>query len=186
MKFGIFAAFSVLAMVVTGCSAVRVIDHNGGQNYYDGAFEFATMDGKINTYIAGAPFQNPGPNFAKSVTSMMYGSTFGRNVNYVPSKPNADKYGFHIVITFNAVDPISVEDICQDAAQVKYQPNRETTSMQGVFCQGGYPLSYASGYVGGLSGPSDPRLSQLVKEVALAMIPRYDDRNSSGGEGPLP
>jgi len=40
--------------------------------------------------------------------------------------------------------------------------------------------------VDSLTGPSDPKYHTLVKEVALVMIPRYDDSNSSGGEGALP
>lgn len=186
MKLRTLAAVSVFAALVAGCSQVRVIDYNGGQNYYDGAFEYATQDGKINTYVAGSPFSNTGPKFNTSITSMMYGSTFGRDVNFVAAKPNTEPYGFHIVVAFNAVNPLGVDDICRDATQVKSQPNLKTTSMLGVFCQGGYPLSYANGYVSNLTGPADRRLGELVREVALAMIPRYDDYNSSGGEGILP
>lgn len=182
MKLRTLGAVSVIATLTAGCSAVRVIDYNGGQNYYDGAFEFATQSGKINTYIAGAPFSTVGGSYKFSITSMMYAATFGRKVNFVATKPNTEKYGFHIVVAFNVVNPLGVDDICQDATQIKSQPNLNTTSMLGVFCQGGYPLSYANGYVSGLTGSADPKFARLVREVALAMIPRYDDQNSSGGE----
>lgn len=182
MKLGKLAAFSVLAGLVAGCSNVLVTDYSGGQNYYDGAFEYATKDGSINTYIAGAPFLSPGPEFKNTVISNLYGATLGRNVNFIDAKPNTERYGFHIVVAFNTTNPLGADDICRDATSVKSKPNLETTTMFGVFCQGGHPLSYASGTVGGLKGPSDPKLAELVREVALAMIPRYDDFNSSGGE----
>ena len=168
----------VLGAVSAGCTTVRVIDHDGGQNYYDGAFEFATKEGKINTHVAGTPFLATADDFNNQVTTIIYGANFGKNVNYIPSPPNTDKYGYHIVIAFNVVEPVSIEDICQNAGPVKFEPGRDTTSMQGIFCQGAYPLSYASGYVSGLTGPSDPNFTTLLREVALAMIPRYDDYKS--------
>ena len=112
---------------------------------------------------------------------MLYGSTLGKEVKFESSKPNADKYAFHVVVTFNTQNPLSVADICEDATQVKSRPNLQTTSMMSIFCQGGYPISYSRGYVDGLTGPQDPKLAKLVREVALSMIPRYDDHRSGGG-----
>ena len=182
MKLRTLTTMLVFVTLIAGCSQVRVLDYNGGQNYYDGAFEFATQDGKINTYIAGSPFSSPDPKFKKTIISNMYGATFRRNVNFVDTTPNTERYGFHIVVAFNAINPLGVDDICRNATEVKSRPNLKTTSMIGIFCQGGHPLSYASGYVSGLTGPNDPKFSELVREVALAMIPRYDDEHSSGGE----
>ncbi|MGZ0246603.1 MAG: hypothetical protein ACKVH1_11710 [Alphaproteobacteria bacterium] len=53
MKLCSLGAFLVVAGLATGCSSVRVIDHEGGQNYYEGAFEFATLDGTIRTHVVG-------------------------------------------------------------------------------------------------------------------------------------
>lgn len=180
MNFRTFIAISLLGAISAGCTGVRVIDASGGQNYYDGAFELATIDGKINTYVAGTPFSDISNSFTNSVISTMYGSNFGKNVNFVATKPNTAKYGFHIVVVFNGADPVGVGDICQDAGKIKTEPNRRTTSMLAVFCQGGFPISYAEGYVAGLKTPTDPKFRDLVRQVAFAMIPGYDDHRSSG------
>lgn len=180
MNLRTVAALSLVLGLSAGCSVVRVIEYTGSQNYYDGAFEYATQDGKINTYVAGTPFPTADPEFKNKITSIMYGANFGREVNFVPAKPNVDKHAFHIVVTFNPDERLSFADLCENAAQTKSQPGRETTSMKGVFCQGSHPLSFASGYVSGLTGPADPKLVSLVREVALAMIPRYDDEIDSG------
>ncbi len=180
MKFRSLVIISLLAALSGGCSTVRIVDLGGGQNYYDGAFEFATKDGKINTHVVGSPFSAAAGNFKNTVTSMMYGSTFGRNVKFVSSPPNTEKYRFHVVVTFNVTRSINMADLCENPTRLKSDPTRKTTSMEAIFCQGGYPLSYASGYVSGLTGPSDPRFAQLVREVTLSMIPRYDDTRSSG------
>ena len=165
MKIRSLIATCLFAAVSAGCNTVRIIDHSGGMNYYDGAFE---------------PFFGTGADTKNITTSMMYGATFGRDVKFVSAAPNTDKYGFHVVVAFNVSDPLSVADICENAAQVKSDSSRRTTAMQGVFCQGGYPLSYASGYVSDLTGPGDPRFRQLVRAVTLAMIPAYDDYKFSG------
>ena len=112
----------------------------------------------------------------------MNGATFGRDVRFVEAPRNSEKNGFHIVTVFNGIHPFTVWDICENAGAIASRPLTATTSMYGVFCQGSFPISYSSGYVDGLTGPSDPRFRELVRAVALAMIPGYDDQNSSGGE----
>ena len=180
MNIRTIIAISLLGAISVGCTGVRVIDNGGGQNYYQGSFEFATKEGAIDTYVVGKPFPNAQEKFTKSVTSMMYGATIGRDVKFVAAGPNTTKYGFHVVIAFNAIAPISVEDICADAPQLKTEPNRQTTSMQAIFCQGGYPISYARGFVDGIRSTTDPKFRDLVRQVAFAMIPGYDDYRSSG------
>ena len=182
MDFSTFIAISLLGAISAGCSSVRVIGYGGGQNCYDGAFELATIDGKINTYVAGVagtPFSNTDSNSTNWSISMIYGSIFGRDLNFVAAKPNTEKYCFHIAV-FNAANPVGVSDICQDANRIKTRPERQTTSMQAIFCQGGYPIGSAEGYVGRLQDPSDPKSRDLVRQVAFAMVPGYDGRRSSG------
>ena len=70
--------FSLIAALSAGFSSVRVIDHAGGQNYNDGAIEYATLDGIIKTFVVGSPFGAVNTDFARSVTSAMKGATFGR------------------------------------------------------------------------------------------------------------
>lgn len=175
MKVRSISTLFFIAALSAGCSAVRVIDYAGGQNYYDGAFEFATLDGTINTHVVGSPFAKPAPSFAQTVTANMKGATRGRDVTFVPSPRNTTKHAFHIVVIFNGKHPLIETEICQNADEVVTTPSTQTTSMLAVFCQDGHPLSYSTGYVGGLQSSTDPRLQQLIKQVSRAMIPGYDD-----------
>ena len=129
MNIRTIIAISLLGAISVGCTGVRVIDNGSGQNYYQGSFEFATKEGAINTYVVGKPLPNAQEKFTKSLTSMMYGATIGRDIKFVAAEQNTTKYGFHVVVAFNAIAPISVEDICADARQLKTEPNRQTTSM---------------------------------------------------------
>lgn len=180
MIFRVLLPAILVGALSAGCTTVRVIDSAGGQNYYDGAFEIATKDGEIDTYIVGTPFSTPKPEFDNTVITTLYGSTLGQKVNFTPAKPNQKKYGFHVIIAFNAISPLSVADICEDARRIKTARNQSRVSMQAIFCQGAYPISYSSGYAGELKSPADPDFRNLVQQVALAMIPSYDDYKSSG------
>lgn len=180
MNLRTLVAVSLLGAIATGCSSVRITDDGNGQNYYEGSFEYATKDGSINTYVAGTPFSDATKNLKNTVTSMMYGATLGKNINFVTAEPNTAKYGFHIIVSFNISAPISVDDVCEDPRQIKSTPGTKTTSMLAVFCQGSHPISYARGYVDGIKDTSDPKFRDLVRKVAFAMIPGYDDYRSSG------
>ena len=180
MKLRSLGAFLVVAGLTTGCSSVRVIDHEGGQNYYEGAFEFATLDGTIRTHVVGSPFTKAVLFFAQTVTANMKGALPGRDVTFVPSSRNISKHAFHIVVVFNGRNPLVGTEVCQNADDVTTVPAPQTTVMFAVFCHDGYPLSYSTGYVDGLESLADPRFPQLVEQVSRAMIPSYDDHKSSG------
>ncbi|CAN0543718.1 unnamed protein product, partial [Laminaria digitata] len=171
MKVRSFGTIVVIAALSTGCSVVRVIDHEGGQNYYDGAFEFATLDGTIKTHVVGSPFANTDASFVRSVTADMKTSTRGRDVEFVPSSRNTKKHAFHVVVVFNGKNPLIETEVCQNADEIETAPELKTTSMFAVFCQDGHPLSYSTGYVGNLSSPADPRFPELVQQVSRAMVP---------------
>ena len=179
MKLRFLGTLLVVAGFATGCSVVRVIDHDGGQNYYDGAFEFATLDGTIKTHIVGSPFAVSDPSFARSVTANMKGTTPGQDVTFIPSPRNTTKHAFHVVVVFNGKNPLIETEICQNADEVATAPALRTTAMLAVFCQDGHPLSYSTGFVDALESPADPRFQQLAKQVSRAMIPGYDHHHSS-------
>lgn len=180
MKLRSLGTLLVIVGLATGCSVVRIIDHEGGQNYYDGAFEFATLDGTIKTHVVGSPFAKPDPAFAQTVTANMKGATRGRDVTFVSSPRNTTKHAFHIVIVFNGKNPLIETEVCRNADEVTTIPSPRTTVMFAVFCHDGHPLSYSTGFVDDLGSPADPRFPQLIKQVSRAMIPGYDDFRSSG------
>ncbi|MGB0632180.1 MAG: hypothetical protein ACPGRZ_15930 [Alphaproteobacteria bacterium] len=175
------AALSAVAVIGAGCSSVKIIDSEPTSNYYDGAFEFATQSGEIKTAIYGSPFDEKASDpFARSVTAIMKGANFGREVTYVPAARNTDKKAFHIVAVFYGVAPFTDAEACENVAEISTRPNAKTTTMHAYFCHGAYSLSSAIGFVDNLTDPSDPCFQQLVRQVAQAMIPRYDEEFSSG------
>lgn len=180
MKRRSLGALLAITGLTVGCSTVQVTDHDGGQNYYGGAFEYATLDGTIKTHVVGSPFAKSNQGIAQSVTANMKGATRGRDVTFVPSPRNTTKHAFHVVVVFNGKNPLIETEVCQNSGEITTVPPAATTVMFAVFCHDGHPLSYSSGRVDGLQSPADPRFPQLVKQVARAMVPGYDDSRSSG------
>ena len=180
MKLRWFGTSLVILMLSAGCSSVRVADHEGGLSYYEGAFEYATLDSTIKTHVVGSPFYKFGPAFAESVTATMTGATRGRKVTFISSPQNDARHEFHVVVIFNGKNSLTERDICESASPADTIRSLQTTKMFAVFCHGDHPLSYSSGLVDGVKADMEPLFHQLVKEVTLGMIPGYDDQRSSG------
>ena len=179
--FRSLATIAAIAVLSAGCTGVRIIDSEPTNNYYDGAFEFATRSGEIRTNVFGSPFNDAATDtFARSVTDAMKGANFGRVVAFVPAARNTDRKAFHIVTVFNGVAPFSETDACENVSEIATRPNAPTTTMHAYFCHGSYPLSSAIGFADNIKSESDPRFQQLVRQVAQAMVPRYDEQRSSG------
>lgn len=180
VKRSSLAALLLITSLTAGCSVVRVIDHEGGQNYYEGAFEYATLDGTIKTHVVGSPFAKSDPTIARSVTANMKNTIFGRDVTFVPSPRNATKHAYHVVVVFNGKNPLVETEVCENSDEITTIPAQKTTVMFAIFCQDAHPISYSTGFVDGLKSPVDPRFQQLVKQVSRAMVQSYDDFRSSG------
>lgn len=185
MKVGSIAVAVALAAAVAGCTGVRIYEPLDGQNYYDGAFEYATRDGEIDTVVLGSPAGPASADFAEATATQMKGATPGRVVTFRPVPWTApDDRRFRIVALFNGKPPFVDSDLCQNGPGIGVSPGTGLVSMHAAFCQGGHLISSAHGLADNLNGPGDPQFRELVRGVAFAMIPYYDkDRVDGGGGG---
>lgn len=182
-----FALAAGALVLVAGCTSVRIYDPLDGQNYYDGAFEYATPDGTISTVVLGSPVPAPAANLPQIATGHMKGATRGKVVTFEPADwTPPDEKTFRVVAVFNGKPPYTDEDICTSAQTFETEPARVTATLDMAFCQGPHLLSAASGSVDELKSLDDPRFAELVKGVALAMIPRGDLDEISNDGGVFP
>lgn len=183
MKVGSIVVGAAMVAAVAGCTGVRIYEPLDGQNYYDGAFEYATQSGEIDTVVLGSPTGSASADFAAETAAQMKGATPGRVVTFKPIPWSApDKRRFRIVALFNGKPPFVDSDLCQNGPEIDVNPGIEAVSMHAAFCQGGHLISSAHGRASNLTGPDDPQFRELVRGVAHAMIPYYDkDRVDGGG-----
>jgi hypothetical protein len=180
-KLSLSAAMAAIALFLSACSGVRVIEIVGTQNYYNGAFEFATQSGSIKTIVLGSPFGKEAGPIDAVTTGYMKGANRGPVVTFEPARWTKPGNAFRVVVVFNGRVPFGHEAICKYGPDIGSDPGLATARMDAAFCQGDYLLSSAEGYVDGLTGPDDPRFGELVKAVTLALIPAID-YHQDGGE----
>ena len=187
MRVGSIATALGLLAMTAGCSGVRVYEPLDGQNYYDGAFQYATQKHEIDTVVLGTPF---GPaasdDIAAITTAHMKGATEGPVVSFKPvawAGAGDGNNGFRVVVLFDGKSPFIDDDLCKDGPSIETAPGASPVTMHAAFCEGPNLISSASGEVGSLSGPQDPKFRQLVREVAHAMIPAVDKNAISNDSG---
>lgn len=186
MKSIVPAVLASLTLTVAGCDSVRVIEPGDGQNYYDGAFEYATQGGEIDTIVLGSPFGPAASNVPALTTDHMKGATRGRVVTFAPVDWSTPGDAFRVVVLFNGAPPFTADDVCSNGTDIGTNSADASTPMFAAFCQGAHLISFAHGAVGNLKGPDDPRFRDLVRQVTLAMIPAVDKNEISNDGSILP
>ena len=182
MRITIIAAIAAIAGLLGACNAVRVINSGGYQNYYDGAWEYATQDQKVDLVVLGSSFDAASVNFPVLVAENMKGATRGRTITFNPVGWTKPDNSFRVIALFNGKSPFIAENVCQSGNAIMTDPAAETASLYLTFCQGEYLISYANGLSPKPKSPEDPKFRELIRSVALAMIPPADyDRLDGGG-----
>ncbi len=185
-KSFLLAAIVAPALALGACSSVRINENHDSQNYYDGAFEFATQSGSIKTVVIGSPFGKDDRSIADKTTALMKGATPGSVVTFEPSDWTKADNSFRVVVLFNGRMPYDQDAISKKGPEIGTDPGRSTVRMDAALCHGDYLISSADGSVDGLKGPDDPRFRELVRGVALAMIPAYNYNRDSSDTGGIP
>lgn len=186
MKVASIAVAAGTLALLAGCTGVRVNEPVGGQNFYAGAFQYAThKNQEIDTVVLGSPF---GPaqsdNIAALTTAAMKGATEGRTVTFRPASfktAGDDNNHFRVVVLFNGKPPYISDDLCKDGPSIATAPGADRVTMDAAFCEGSSLISSADGTVSTLSGPKDPNFRELVRQVTHAMIPSVDKNELSNG-----
>lgn len=181
------SAFTVASLVfVAACSDVWVLEPGFGQNYYEGAFEYAAKDGSVNAVVLGSPYPGAGEGVPALTAATMKGATRGAEVDFMPVAWTEPDNAYRVVVVFNGRAPFVAEDLCRNAPGVGTVDAPARTTMDIAFCQGNHLISSARGYTAPLTGSQDPRYRRLVREVALAMIPVADLNRIGDGDPVTP
>jgi hypothetical protein len=168
-------AVTALALLA-GCDGVVVTEPVGVQRYSNGDFEYAARNGVMKTEIVGNPFGGAAPNFAPRVIEYMQNANRGIPVKFALEPEGRGSAPYHVVMAFNPSRGSLARDACSQAGSLPTSPGTGSVFLFSVFCAGDVALSEASGSVANLSGPDDPRLRSLVRQVTYALIPGYDHK----------
>jgi hypothetical protein len=162
--------------LLAACDGVVVTEPVGAQRYSNGDFEYAARNGEMKTEVAGNPFGGTAPNFAPLVTEYMQNANRSIPVRFVLEPQGKGSAPYHVVMAFNPPRGYLARDACSQAGSLPTAPGTGSVYLFSVFCSGDVALSEASGSVANLSGPDDPKLRSLVRQVTYALIPGYDHK----------
>ena len=159
------AALAGLALGPVGASAGTI----GGTNYapqYDFSEFFAASDRKsFQVTLAGTAFPGVDPSTAaRDLLPMLQAAKPRPALTFTLDKPNERaRPDYRLVLVFDAANDLGSAAVCNGA--VRTQPGKPgVLSIYAVYCRNDQALSEPTGWTPA-SGPSDPRVATLFKEL---------------------
>jgi hypothetical protein len=167
--------------VLAGCGNVVVNDPYAHPRYVQDEELYAARGGAIRVEVAGDTFGLPQEVFADRVVGILR-DRYYRKGFFTREASRATDPRYRVVMMFNPHSAVSGHALC--AAAQPYQPAPrapgERTSLLAAFCGGPEALSETNGWAV-ISGPDDPRFTELVMAVANSVFPRRDVRQDQQG-----
>jgi hypothetical protein len=177
-----YPALSIaLLAVLSGCGGATVYT-----TYYDSLYSpdevtLAAANNPALAVIRANPFAADRDNAA--VLAAMQGVNFGPRLRFTQTPRADDRYGYKVILDFGAPSPGAIA--CRLGPSPAVPRPTDQLDVYAAFCVGDRLLSEASGSVGGVSGPDDPRLRRLIADLLVALTPPYDPKRigDEGGGG---
>ncbi len=161
-----------------GCTSyVRVYEPLYPQRYSLGEFSYAARDGEMQVDVRGNPFSMIPERFAARVLAEMKGATRGPEVKFSTAPSGKGSAPYRVVMLFNAPPTAFGDDACAETA-TSIPPSGKQLRLLTTFCNGDVALAESEGWADNVAGPDDAKFRELVRQVALALIPTHDFNGS--------
>lgn len=182
-------AFVLIAAAMTaalaGCVDAVIVygDRSYARDTYEELVLAGTM-GPLPVIVRGNPFAADKARFDAAVIAGLNASQYAGQVQFAIGTEGSGPGRYHVVLVFNPPGPFSAAELCRGDWRNAPIALGSTRTVSGAFCQQNIGLTEAKAQVGNVSGPDDPKLQALVKQLAIGLFPRYhepennDDRAS--------
>ncbi len=166
------------AAAQAGCASyVRVYEPLYPQSYSTGEFSYAARDGEMQVDVRGNPFSMIPERFADRVVAEMKGATRGPEVKFSTAPSGKGSAPYRVVMLFNAPPAAFGDEDCAETVGPN-PPSGNELRLLTTFCNGDVALAESEGWAYNVAGPNDPKFRELVRQVALALIPTHDFNGS--------
>lgn len=167
-------------LAATACTDIIVYEvEPPSLSYYDGNFEYATHRGAILTRIGGNPFDMPADRFRALVRDHMRGANWGGPVEFTPQAGERTLPPYKVVAMFNLKRIYDSDDLCRGIDDVEtVAPSPRGLRLNMAFCLGDAAKSAAWGTARNVSGPDDPKLRALIRQVTVLLVPTFTKQNT--------
>ncbi len=161
-----------------GCTSyVRVYEPLYPQRYSLGEFSYAARGGEMQVDVRGNPFSMIPERFADRVVAEMKGATRGPEVKFSTAPSGKGSAPYRVVMMFNAPPTAFGDDACAETVAA-IPPSGNELRLLTTFCNGDVALTESAGWAYNVAGPNDAKFRELVRQVALALIPTHDYNGS--------
>jgi len=135
------------------------------QSYY----AYGASERDLKLVVVGNPFSQPANQVGEALASEMDAAQVGPGTHFTPNPGPSAREGFRVVLAFNGAD--GEHELCGAAADAKTLPPSSNVHVTAALCEQGRLLTSVEGQVADVSGVNDPRVSSLMKQVALGLFP---------------
>ena len=180
--------YKAARLILGGLAAAAVSACAGGTvtyGVYHGNFDpsmlnYAAGKGGIYTELVGNPFDAPGTEVAEVVTSTMFSSHFGAQVDFLTERPADSTSPYMVKMLFNPAPGVSAANLCEDSNQPS-QAVPGKLRVMAAFCASGYRETSVVGAIHGTTSPDDPAFRQLIRQLTVQLFPPNNPDVNGGG-----
>jgi hypothetical protein len=164
----------LVAGILSGCSQPVI----GGFDYapqYDFSEFFMVADGKpFRAILSGNPFAGVSDEDEKRLLlPVMQANRPRPRLTFTYETPADEPHpNYRVAIVFNAASDLTAARVCAGEIRHKAVPPGGRFDVFGVYCRNDLALSQAVTSMAA-SGPEDPRLGQMFRQLFLVLFPEY-------------
>lgn len=180
-----FLALAAL-LATSACDGIVISERTAPRlTYFEGDFEYAIHKGAILTEVGAGPFKMPADRFEAMVRDYMRGANQGPEVDFAPKASDKTLLPYKVVAAFNPKVFYDGDDLCGGVKTLEAEPPSQRLRVVMAFCFGDAAKSVVVGTAPEVSGPDDPELRALIRQVTLYLVPtgpyqiRRSDRHDS-------
>ena len=140
--------------------------------------EFARIAGGRDCHVVihGNPFQDQGYNsetFAESVVAAMQGQNWGPVTRFTARASANTHPDYRVTLLFNGPTSVRASDLCSGTVTNAHSAENTQGRMRvlAAWCKEDSVLSEVSGWIDGVTAPTDRRFVRLIAQVTRDLFP---------------
>lgn len=167
-----FAALFALTACDQGPSTVTLYMHPTGS--FDFLVAATRSGGPLYLEIDGMPF-GEGEGLAGHVTAVMEQAVQSRELSLTTDQTAAEDPRFRLAVVFNPDDGGDLFAFCRDQPAGGPAQGDGRIELRAAFCRGDDLLAAVDGWSEEVETLEDPKVTQLMRQVARALFARSDE-----------
>ncbi len=170
-RLGILA-LTLAAASLSACTGQAVISNAHKEEYYEQRMlAYPASRGGMYTEVTGNPFQTEQAVLNREVTQAFEEAHFGPKLSFFTELPSDGTPGFRTVVLFDPPRTANAKRLCTSPERPQAQHPEGEVRVMGALCNGDTRLTSATGIVTGATGPNDPAVRKLLRQLGLSLFP---------------